>query len=148
MKYLLLLFILLFFSGYAKELNNFSEEKNIKQDLICDISGKNEECPEFIGGVAEFYKYISKRLDLLYKGETKVDISVCNYSKMFIQFDILANGKVGGIVITQKTGWCPTLEEQVRLVFQNMPKWRPAKQNNKSVKSTATVTLSWHIGWD
>ncbi|RYU96071.1 energy transducer TonB [Emticicia agri] len=67
---------------------------------------------------------------------------------MLIQFDILENGKVDGIVITQKTGWCPTLEEQVRLVFQNMPKWKPAKQNNKSIKSTAKVTLAWHLDND
>jgi hypothetical protein len=146
MRFLLLLLTIFFFLSCKKELTTLSVERNIKQDFICDISGKKEECPEFIGGVAEFYKYISKHL--LYKGETKVHISVCNYSKMLIQFDILENGKVDEIIITQKTGWCPTLEEQVRLVFQNMPIWKPAKQNNKSVKSTAKVTLSWHLDND
>ncbi|WP_460470484.1 energy transducer TonB [Emticicia fontis] len=127
-------------------MNPLSLRKYIKQEIECDVTMTIEECPEFIGGYKELYKYIAKNLQ--YKGEAKVYNPVCGYSKMVVQFDVLKDGKVDNIVITQKTGICPTLEKQVRFVFQNMSGWKPGKKNNESVDSRTKVVFTWHFDVD
>ncbi len=133
MRFLSLLPILFFFGSCKKGLNTLSIERNPKEEVVCNLINKKEECPEFVGGIKEMYLYIGKNLK--YQKEN----SLCICVNVNIQFDVLVDGKVDNARIFKSKGVCPLLEKELIKIFQNMPVWKPDKQNNILVKTNNII---------
>ncbi len=115
-----------------------TEKSNIQNqaeegELICILY--IEKVPEFVGGNAEMYKYISKNLqtDAI---ESKLS------GKIFVRFDVLENGTVDNVEIIKGAEKSPILRKKLIEVFQNMPKWKPGEDaNGKAVKMKMTCPI-------
>lgn len=81
--------------------------------------------PEYPGGMAAFYKYISQNFRV---PEVSHDIE----ARVYVSFVVERDGSLTDIKILRDPGY-GTGEEAVR-VLKKMPKWKPGVQNGKNVR--------------
>jgi protein TonB len=86
-----------------------------------------QEMPEFPGGFAEMYKFISKNVTY-----PKIALKMGISGKVHVKFSVSADGTLSNVEILrgQEGG---LNEEAIRLV-KMMPKWTPGRMNGKAVK--------------
>lgn len=103
----------------------------IEEDRMVVIS-KNAEFP---GGQSALREYISKNMEKLkFTNE-------CS-GKLTVQFIIEKEGSINNVKIITRPTCKISLEKDLILIFQNMPKWKPAESKNGTpVKSTQTIPL-------
>ncbi|RFS16011.1 energy transducer TonB [Emticicia sp. C21] len=133
MRFSFLLPLFFLFLDYKKEGNNLFVEKDYKQKTVYDIRNSEEKSPEFIGGLVKMYSYIGKTL----KYEKENGLCVC--VNVNIQFDVLEDGELDNVTVYKSKGVCPKLEKELVTVFQNMPKWKPGKKDNVSVRTNNVI---------
>jgi len=79
--------------------------------------------PEYPGGLDALNKYLANKIDL-----SKVETF---NGTLYVSFSLDASGNVYGAVIT--TSINATVDAAVLKAIQGMPKWKPARKNNKTV---------------
>ena len=89
--------------------------------------------PEFIGGMAEFYRYVSKNFRLPDHPDLKS-------GKIFVSFVIEKDGSTTDVKVIRDIGF-GTGEEAMRVV-KNSPKWNPGVQNGKAVRVMYSLPIS------
>ncbi len=93
-----------------------------------------EQRPEPVGGMQEFYKYVSSELD--YPAAAKRNNI---QGKVYMRFVVDKDGTLGSIEVMKGIGHgCD--EEAIR-VLSNAPKWNPGKQRGRAVKVYMTLPL-------
>lgn len=98
-----------------------------------------EESAKPIGGMTEFYEYISRTLEYP-KQARRLGIS----GRVFIEFIVDKNGNLTEVTsIKGIGGGCDT--EAVR-VISNSPPWKPGKQRGKAVKQKIVLPITFHLG--
>ncbi|RNI25927.1 energy transducer TonB [Rufibacter latericius] len=85
-----------------------------------------EQRPEFPGGPGSLQKYIAKNIQ--YPENAKQDKAS---GTIVLNFIVDSQGKVQSLELEQKVH--PGLDEALLTVFQQMPPWNPAMQNNRKV---------------
>ena len=97
-----------------------------------------EEMPEFPGGMAECMKYLSKNVK--YPEDCKKE-SV--QGRVIAQFVVDKDGSIQDVKVVR--GIHPSLDKEAIRVIEAMPKWKPGKQDGKTVKVKYTIPVSFKL---
>src|SRR5690606_29104921 len=97
-----------------------------------------EQNPEFPGGPAEMYKYLSK--NIRYPGAaSRANIQ----GRVFLQFVVNTDGSITDVEVVKGVGFgCD--EEAVRVV-KSMPKWKPGRQSGRAVRVKYTLPVNFQL---
>lgn len=97
-----------------------------------------EQMPEFPGGKDALYKHIMYNLRYPKEAREK-NIQ----GDVFVKMIIDEEGKVGNVSIAQSTS--PELNAEALRLAMAMPRWRPARQNNKSVAVSYILPIRFDL---
>lgn len=97
-----------------------------------------EEKPEFPGGEAAMFQWISKNVKY---PEIAKENGV--QGKVFVQFVIGKDGRVSDVQVVR--GVDPSLDKEAVRVIQNMPAWKPGKQRGKPVKVSFQLPINFKL---
>ena len=102
------------------------------------IFGAMEEMASFPGGSAACMKYIADNI----RAPKECEESDAQ-GRVILGFTVNEDGSLSDIKVMRSI--TPYLDEEAIRVVKSMPKWNPAKQNGKPVKSkyTLPVTFCW-----
>ena len=136
-------FLLISKFGFSQEISISSPTIDAAPTRSVEIQDENqiynssgiETKPEFPGGNAMFYKYVSKNFRMPKAKDFKG-------GKVIVSFVIEKDGSVTDIKVIRHPGF-ETDKETVRLL-KSCPKWQPGVQNGRNVRAlyTLPITLS------
>ena len=117
-------------------LSLFSQSKDSIVDLDTTVYAIVEVMPEFSGGEAKLFEYLSKN----FKFES------CYFenrvrSTLYFEFIVEKNGKISNAKIIKGKS---CMDEELIKTIENMPTWKPGKQRGKPVRVKFVVPLRVH----
>jgi len=135
MKRLLFLAMLLtvFIDVKAQNKSQSSASKN-KTNIDKPISVKKGV--DFPGGMTAFYKFLGKNIKF---PDPEIDVQ----GKVIISFVIENDGRLTNFKIIRSLG--PKYDAEVIRVMKLSPRWKPAVENGKPIKSDYTVPINFTI---
>lgn len=116
-----------------------------KEEKLMDESNANsliivEQMPEFIGGQDSMFNYINEQI--IYPLEAK------NNKKegiVYLGFIVDKEGKITNTSIKRGIANAPELDQEALRVLNNMPAWKPGKQNGKAVNVAFTLPIKFQL---
>ena len=124
--------------------NRIVEQKNVSQPTVSQMDDANDDTiyeykdldiwaiyPD--GDVQGVLKYVKERVH--YPENLRADIK----GLINVSFVVNKDGSLSDI--TLKKGLDPALDEQVIQAFKGMPKWKPAKKDGKTVRSSYLMAV-------
>jgi protein TonB len=120
--------LILMFLGF----NNVSFTQNQETDLM--IYDFTEEDAQFLGGNDFLQKWIATNFEL------PSDLIKSEQGKIYLSFVIEKDGSVSNVRIVK--GLSEKLNEIAIKVVEKMPKWKPAINNGKPVRSRYMLPIS------
>lgn len=114
--------------------------KNVQADEEVDqtVFEIVEEQPEFPGGMEGFMKYLSKNINY---PESAVDNGI--QGKVMVRFVVERDGSATQVEIMK--GVDPALDKESIRVVKAMPKWKPGKQQGKTVRTRFIVPVVFRL---
>lgn len=114
-------------------------------DGVTEIKGPDvftvvEEMPEFPGGTTEMIKYIQKNLQ--YPAVAR-DLGLGG--KCFLKFVVSETGAITKIELLKGVLGCRECDEEAKRVIQNMPNWKPGKQNGRAVSVYFNLPINFQV---
>lgn len=97
-----------------------------------------EEMPAFVGGEREMLLYIGKKLK--YPAEAQ---RIGAEGIVVVSFVVTQTGKISNAEIVKGIGY--GADEEALRVIENMPYWRPGKQNGKPVAVRFTLPIRFSL---
>ena len=97
-----------------------------------------EVMPQFPGGEAEMYRFISANLKY-----PVVDQEMGTQGRVSIQFVVSKTGEITNLVILK--GISPTCDKEAMRVIKSMPKWIPGKQSGNPVQVYFTIPIVFKL---
>ncbi len=97
-----------------------------------------EEPCEFPGGQAALMKYLSKNIEY---PEIAAENGI--QGRVILSFVIERNGKPSQVKVMR--GVDPALDKEAIRVVQNMPAWKPGKQQGKAVRQRFTLPVQFRL---
>ena len=104
------------------------------QELDMTIYEFTDNSPEFPVGAVELRNWIAKTF------EVPSDLDDAEQGKIFVSFVVEKDGSVSNIRIIK--GLTDRLNVAAMKVVEKMPKWKPALNNGKLVRSKFTLPIS------
>ncbi len=98
-----------------------------------------EEMPEYPGGHNVMMDYLRK--NIMYPKEC-VENGVMG--KVYVRFVVNEDGSINHIECIKSSG-NRLLDEEAMRVVQNMPAWKPGKQQGKNVKVQFTLPINFYL---
>lgn len=115
---------------YFLSTNFCLAQEDTKQfEINCPIAYINTQ-PEFPGGI--------ERLSLFFK--SKLNSKKYQNKSFPVGFTIFKDGKVGGIKVLDKR--LKVSKRQIKNFIEEMPKWKPAISNGKTIQSEIVLTIN------
>jgi TonB family protein len=94
-----------------------------------------EQMPEFNG---DLYEYLNQSINYpVIAKENKIE------GKVIAQFIVEKDGSISNASVLKKMGW--GMDEETLRVINNMPNWKPGKQNGKTVRVRYTLPVSFKL---
>ena len=119
-------------------LTTVSAQKTVvakKNQKVFDIV---EQMPEYPGGQAALFEYLSKNIKYPADAEKKkVE------GKIFVTFVVDADGKITDVSLMRKV--FPSLDAEAIRVISAMPNWIPGKQKGQVVRVKYTVPIIFRL---
>ena len=104
-------------------------------DVVTDVA---EVMPEFPGGAAAMFKYLSQKLRYpTVSRENKVQ------GRVIVQFVVGRDGAVRDVAV--KLGVDPWLDKEAVRVVSSMPRWKPGTQKGRPVSVRCTLPVSFRL---
>ena len=133
-------FLLIGKFGFSQEISISSPTIDAAPTRSVEIQDENqiynssglETKPEFPGGNAMFYKYVSKNFRMPKAKDFKG-------GKVIVSFVVEVDGSLSSFVIDEDLGF-GTGKEAIR-VLKKSPKWTPATQNGVPVRATYSLPI-------
>jgi len=98
--------------------------ESVKEEVFTVV----EQMPEFPGGAAEMYKFISKNIQYpQIEKENNIGGTV------YVTFVVDKNGKINDVKTLRGVAGGPNLEKEAMRVVKMMPSWKSGKQNGREV---------------
>ncbi|GAB2795569.1 energy transducer TonB [Rhabdobacter roseus] len=97
-----------------------------------------EQQPEYPGGAAEMYKYLSKHIKYP-PAASRANIS----GKVFLTFVVNTDGSIQDVSVLKGLGF--GCDEEAMRVVKTMPKWKPGKQSGRSVRVKFNLPISFTL---
>ena len=101
------------------------------------IFGAMEEMASFPGGRAACMQYIADNIRA-----PKECLEGIASGRVIFGFTVNEDGSLSDIKVMRSI--TPALDEEAIRVVKSMPKWNPAKQNGKAIKSKFTLPVTFH----
>jgi protein TonB len=133
---LLTLIFLLFILGIKAQSNDTTKNKNEKDNN--NIFTSVEHNPEFPGGVAEFYKYLTKTIRYPPIAREN-DIQ----GRVIISMVVEKDGSLSHIKIER--GVCADIDKEAVRVMALCPNWNPGTQNGRIVRVFYSIPISFTL---
>ena len=119
-------------------LTTVSAQKTVvaqKNQKVFDIV---EQMPEYPGGQAALFEYLSKNIKYPADAEKKkVE------GKVFVTFVVDTDGKITDVSLMRKV--FPSLDAEAIRVISAMPNWIPGKQKGRVVRVKYTVPIMFRL---
>ena len=119
-------------------LTTVSAQKTVvakKNQKVFDIV---EQMPEYPGGQAALFEYLSKNIKYPADAEKKkVE------GKVFVTFVVDTDGKITDVSLMRKV--FPSLDAEAIRVISGMPNWIPGKQKGQVVRVKYTVPIMFRL---
>ena len=104
-----------------------------QDQFIIDYIG---DAPSFPGGHEALKKYLERNLKWS-QGQVTIE------GKVFVEFWVEANGAIMNIQIIR--GLCDTCDSEAMRLVSEMPKWIPAKQNEKPIRTWMVLPIAFDL---
>jgi len=99
-----------------------------------------EEEAEFPGGREALLAFLDKNVRMPEFMQEKNIRGKC-----FLKFIVHADGAISDIRIVRKVPNCPECDNEALRAVKMMPKWKPARNNGKNVKSYFTLPINFAV---
>ncbi len=99
-----------------------------------------EEEAEYPGGISEMMKFLSKNMKY---PEMAVQAGI--EGKATAQFVVEKDGSIGNVSIKKGVPGCGECDKEAMRVIKAMPKWKPAKNGGKIVRSYYSIPVSFKL---
>lgn len=107
-----------------------------------------DEDPDFNGGYDALTSYILTNINIISNEKKKKSESseeVLEGGRVIVRFVIEENGTISNIVLEERLQKCePCNKEAIRIV-KNMPKWKPAHNQGKAVRSYVRLPIRFEV---
>ena len=97
-----------------------------------------EQQPEYPGGAAEMYKFLSKNIKYP-PAASRANVS----GKVFLTFVVNTDGSIQDVSVLKGLGF--GCDEEAMRVVKTMPKWKPGKQSGRSVRVKFNLPISFTL---
>lgn len=94
----------------------------------------------FPGGPAEMMKYLSRNIKY-----PEVAIQAGIQGKVNLRFVVGKDGSIENVTLTKGVPGCPECDREAIRVVKSMPKWKPAKNDGKVVKSYFNLPVTFKL---
>ena len=119
-------------------LTTVSAQKTVvakKKQKVFDVV---EQMPEYPGGQAALFEYLSKNIKYPADAEKKkVE------GKVFVTFVVDSDGKITDVSLLKKV--FPSLDAEAIRVISAMPNWIPGRQKGQAVRVKYTVPIMFRL---
>ena len=119
-------------------LTTVSAQKTVvakKNQKVFDVV---EQMPEYPGGQAALFEYLSKNIEYPADAEKKkVE------GKVFVTFVVDSDGKITDVSLLKKV--FPSLDAEAIRVISAMPNWIPGRQKGQAVRVKYTVPIMFRL---
>lgn len=113
----------------------FKEPDDEETDKIEDIV---EKMPSYVGGLEEFYKFVSKNLK--YPAQAR---RIGIEGKVFVHFVVDKDGSLSDIKVIKGIG--AGCDEEVERIIHKSPKWNPGKQRGNPVRVRMMMPITFRL---
>lgn len=94
----------------------------------------------FPGGTAEMMKYLGKNIKY-----PEVAIQAGIQGKVTLRFVVGKDGSIENVTVARGVPGCPECDKEAIRVVKSMPKWKPAKNDGKVVKSYFNLPVTFKL---
>ena len=119
-------------------LTTVSAQKTVvakKNQQVFDVV---EKMPEYPGGQAALFEYLSKNVKYPADAEKKKI-----EGRVLVTFVVNTDGSITDIEVVRKT--FPSLDAEAVRVISGMPRWKPGEQKGQKVRVKYTVPLTFRL---
>ncbi len=113
-------------SDYAIEALALPPSTNVEEEILDMV----EEFAEFPGGPGALKTYLAQ--NIVYP-QTALDMNI--QGTIYVKFVVSKLGTISNVKVMKGIEDCPECSTEAIRVFRAMPKWKPARNNNKDVNS-------------
>lgn len=143
LKMILFVFYIVLFTAYVQAETHITTNLNmiIEGDEITEgevVHTLVDVVAQFPGGTEALQKYLSENIK--YPIEA---IKNKQTGRVYVQFVIDKEGEVTNVKVLK--GVCESLDAEAIRVIYNMPKWDPAKIDNKTVNMQYTIPINFAL---
>ena len=119
-------------------LTTVSAQKTVVAKKNQEVFDVVEQMPEYPGGQAALFEYLSKNIKYPADAEKKkVE------GKVFVTFVVDTDGKITDVSLMRKV--FPSLDAEAIRVISAMPNWIPGKQKGQVVRVKYTVPIMFRL---
>lgn len=108
-----------------------------KEDEILTFVAEEASFP---GGTAEMMKYLGKNIKY-----PEVAIQAGIQGKVTLRFVVGKDGSIENVTVARGVPGCPECDKEAIRVVKSMPKWKPAKNDGKVVKSYFNLPVTFKL---
>lgn len=114
------------------------QEKKVeeKEEILTFVA----EEAAFPGGTAEMMKYLAKNIKY-----PEVAIQAGIQGKVTLRFVVGKDGAIENVTVARGVPGCPECDKEAIRVVKSMPKWKPAKNDGKVVKSYFNLPVTFKL---
>lgn len=94
----------------------------------------------FPGGISEMMKYLSKNIRY-----PEIALQTGAQGKAVLRFVVGKDGNIENVTVARGVPGCPECDKEAMRVVKSMPKWEPAQNKGKVVKSYFTLPVTFKI---
>ncbi|HEY1039790.1 MAG TPA: energy transducer TonB [Bacteroidia bacterium] len=99
-----------------------------------------EEMPEYPGGMGELMGYLQKNISY-----PQVEKEAGIQGKVFVKFVVQPDGSINDVVILRGVNGGEGLSKEAIRVVKAMPKWKPGKQNGRTVPVYYNLPINFKL---
>jgi protein TonB len=125
----------------AATIANAQDKEKAQQDAQkegYEVFDQPDQNPQFPGGDKACLDYIKK--NMCYPEEAK---KKGIEGRVFVQFVVNKDGSIVDVKVLRSPD--PSLSKEAERVVKEMPKWRPARQGNKPVRSRFNLPVMFRL---
>lgn len=132
----LFLFLILLSLGFVEQAYAATPDDEENDEVVLMVVS---EMPEFPGGQAAMFKFISENLQYPQEAQdSRIE------GRVICQFTVEKNGLISNVTVVRSAGNAVLDKEAVRII-KLMPTWKPGKHRGKLVRVKYTVPINFRL---
>ena len=113
-------------------------KEEVKQEVIQKIHEVVEQQPQFPGGQAALFSWLSQNIHYPPVAEENGI-----YGRVVVSFVVETDGSISNVQVVR--GVDPSLDKEALRVTKAMPKWQPGKQNGQAVRVKYNLPVTFKL---